>query len=753
MRRFLLLIMLLYFNAQSTELLGQTCRAKGPPFYGYSFLSPYLVNPRAAGAPFFTRFEELEEYYRKRGNETEDENITEWYERYCEIPVYEHVRQLIYETSRDDLRQLRTSMGSRSRSSRYSNTFAAYLQKHQCTETVDYLIFAKECEPLVSNPDPWEDDAQLRKEAMLKLLRRGQLAFQQTQSHYIRLRYVYQILRLAHYAGEYQMVLDLHDELMAQTDNDSSVIEYWIKGHVAGAMMGLGRRIEANYLYAQIFEYCPGKRTSAFRSFQVKSDEEWEACLNLCQNNKEKAALYAIRANNSKSRLVPEMRHIYEMDPTSDHLKLLLLEEVRKLEKNLLGLSFNDKRQQNKTWYSIPTEDIGTRINSLKTFVSQVLAEGQIREKALWWMIDGYLSLLAGNYYDARKAFSESVEKLNKNPALEEQLAVFELALKITALDTVGFEMENDLARIRAYNLLYEKYEDFSDFTDDKLANLYTRFDEPGKAFLFQHSYKNLKPNPQIAILDNLIAICLKPTPSKLEEELVAIGDSTIINDLLDIKSTLMLSDYQQEAALETLKKMDRANWDDYGLFSPFEERFIDCVRCRQVSDSARYYNKGELIERLLDMEYQARAGTGNTAWLYYQIGLAYYNMSYFGYAWRATDYFRSGASLQWAIRHEGRNTIPHPVYPFGNRENFDCSRARLYFERARLLSNSTELSARATFMAAKCEQNQYYLFGNNGSPQTHENFDLLIQNYRDTEFYNRIIQECRYLRAYVEAR
>ena len=73
---------------------------------------------------------------------------------------------------------------------------------------------------------------------------------------------------------------------------------------------------------------------------------------------------------------------------------------------------------------------------------------------------------------------------------------------------------------------------------------------------------------------------------------------TTIQNDLIDIQATLLLNDYQLEAALETYKEMDRIEWDNFGLFNPFAQRINDCVHC-PLPDSLRLYNKGELIEEI----------------------------------------------------------------------------------------------------------------------------------------------------------
>ena len=174
------------------------------------------------------------------------------------------------------------------------------------------------------------------------------------KSEYIKLRYAYQIIRLAHYTKSYQQTLDLHEYLMPKVDNDPSIIEYWIMGHRAGAMMGLKRNVEASYLFSKIFANCPSKRESAFRSFKIKSDQEWHDCLLLCESDKERATLYALRANAKDSRGLDEMEHIYDLDPESAYLELILVKEVKKLEKDLLGLEFNDNKRHNKRYHKIP---------------------------------------------------------------------------------------------------------------------------------------------------------------------------------------------------------------------------------------------------------------------------------------------------------------------------------------------------------------------------------------------------------------
>ena len=378
------------------------------------------------------------------------------------------------------------------------------------------------------------------------------------------------------------------------------------------------------------------------------------------------------------------------------------------------------------------------------------MREKKVERLEFWVLVETYLTLLSGNYYDANNSL-EYARQVIKNDTLKAQLDIFELALEISSYESISEEVEIEIERIKRRSRLYEENEDFTDFLDDKLAYMYNQEGRPGKAFLHHYTLDQLKPNPRMDILDDLIALCNKEKPNRFERELIAKGDSTIKNDLLDIKATLLMTNYDFEAALQVLKRMNRTDWDNYGVFHPFLEMVNDRVN-RKLPDNVQVYNKGQLIELLLDMEYKARAGTPNNAELYYQLGLAHYNMSYFGYSWKTMDYFRSGTSIDRWIDGQGEDFVfSHTFYPFGNREHFDNTMALYYFEKARIEAGTSELGIKATWMAAKCEQNIYYV---EGGERTNDYFDLLIANYNtlkdSSEFYQQIIRECKYFQAYV---
>lgn len=743
-------IILLYCS--SPVPLSKGCGPAPYTFQGYSFLHPYFVDPRSDLAPFLLDFGLIQKFYKGQRVVQQQDNLVEWQERFCEVPEIKDLEYIIYKASADEMRRLRTAIGSKSIPLDYqlaNNSFAHYLERNKCYETIDYLIFAKRCEPYVVRPQAW-GKGKLPVDNMQRLIDLGKRVFMRTESHYIKLRYAYQLIRLAHYAKDYEQTLELYDFLMPKIDNDPSIIEDWILGHKAGAMLALGKNIEASYLYSKIFEKCPSKRESAFRSFKIKTDAEWHQCLLLCEDDHERANLYVLRANSENAIILEELKKIYELDPENVNLELLMVKEIQKLEKDLLGTQFNDHRNENRRIAKIPRQIAGSYIIDLQKFVRRLIQDKKAKRPDFWIIAEGYLEVLAGNYYQAEKSFQKARE-LVKNDTLKQQLEVFELVLQISAIDTIDENVETEAARIKRSNRWYEIFEDFTDFIDDKFVYLYQQNGHPGKAFRSRYGLKELKPNPQMDILNDLLVICDKPRPNRMEKEMVIQGDSTIKNDLLDIKATLFMAEFQFEAALEVFKQMNRVEWDNYGVFNPFEFRFKDCVNCK-ISDSLRLYNKGELMERLLELDYKAKATAdqNQAAYYYYLLGLGHYNMSYFSYSWKAIDYFRSGSSVSsWNLK-DGDNIIPHRYYPLGNKENFDCTRALFYFEKARSLATNINLGAQATYMAAKCERNIYYLNRGKGATRTYEYFRLLQTIYSDSDFYKNEMGKCKEFAAYV---
>jgi hypothetical protein len=131
-----------------------------------------------------------------------------------------------------------------------------------------------------------------------------------------------------------------------------------------------------------------------------------------------------------------------------------------------------------------------------------------------------------------------------------------------------------------------------------------------------------------------------------------------------------------------------------------------------------------------------------------FQLGVAYYNASYYGLQWKLLAYYRPYTS------------------PDGN---LDMSVAENYLKTALSLGGLTrERQAQAYFMLARCEQNVYTL-SNGDIPENYmyenyfddyfnemkgsrnmRNFQILASNYAGTASYQEIIRECHYFDYYL---
>lgn len=724
-----------------------------PSFYGYQFLNPAVVEYNSQLSPFYQHFRA---YYPEVGK-TEAEyrktdNLEEWYERYCEQVDIKDLERTIYGSSTNDLQALLRILGRPQTTVQdlpdrlRNNTFTQHLMRYRCTEVVEYLLFAKAAEPHVGRLAARER-SQARRANMESLIDEGLEKFRRTKSHYIRLRYAYQLVRLAHYLGEHAYVLELYDYLRPKIEADASLIYHWMDGHRAGALQATGKIAESAYLFSRVFANCRSRRESAYRSFKINTDAQWQAASNLCANDQERATLHVLRAYNSRAIVLEEMKSIYLLDPDNAALEPLLMRELKELEADLLGLDFNPQKRDNAR-QGRPRPAAARRLIDLQGFVNQVVDAGDARSPELWVLARGVLELLGGDYFYARQSLAKI--RRSDDDSISQQAEIF---LELTSL--LALNKMNDSIEAYYYDLLDDealrvKYPDLAAIVSDKLEATYYGTGRKGKAGLLQYGFDAFQKNPELTVITELKnmgdSILGNQFDKTLLKERIGPNAQDDINDLL---GTYYLQRGQWETALEVFKRVPAARRDVYGRFSPFVKQFKDRVNYRP-GDDLQDYNKVELLERLMALEEEARSTLNDTiaARNYFSIGLAHYNMSYYSYNWHFADEFRSATSGARAAKkyHPGW-VFSHRDAPFGNQENFNMDRARYYFERALSRSPSREASAEATYYGAKTERNQNYAAAR---ARSFGYFRNLQEDYSSTRFYQKVVEECRTFAWYV---
>lgn len=758
---------------QKSEI--RNCDPDAKPFYGYTFLYPEIVNKNAAYAPFFLRWGDYykEIYFDKYRDIQREENINEWIGRFCDQPEYADVETLVYETDAQDLVQLQYAAEDKEKKTLLpdlltGNTFAEMIAINGCTEVIDYLRYAKRCEPHVTTiGDSWTPqprDAQ----TMYNLIDDGMERFEQTKSYFLKLRYAYQMIRLAHYLGNWKYTIELHDRLIPRIDlKKPSIVYYWIIGHVAGAMQKLGKYPEAAYRYSIMFRHCPSKRMQAYRSFLIRNDKDWEETLRLCQSDAERATLYVMRAGDARERAVEEMQEIYKLEPGNPQLDLLLVSMVQELEKIILKTSVTDLKR-GRAIGELKRENADKHLLDLQKFVRQVVQEKKVSNPKLWRATSGYIELLSNinepaNRNSAYQDWQGLEKKLSKksDKTLIHQLAIWNCLLDVLNLDQMPDNKRDSMAYVVRNENIFKETPYFESFLQDWLSAKYAD-KHPGKAVLVGWSPEALTYNPNLVLLDDLLKLADSNDPVLLEKTMMIDTNPDFAKTkLFEIRGAYLLSLGQPEAALATLRKIKPTQEIGLTKFAPFREKVGEQINRPPVYDSLILTRRG-IAEKIIEFQThikiaEAENDSATATKYYYLLGLGYYNMSYFGYEWEVMDFFRSGYNQ---LRLAQGPVFPLRNSPDGNRENTDVSLALTYFEEALRWANNPEMAARATYMAARCHQKMWfcdlectYRPGSKLIPTLPDHYMVyyndLMQKYSETNFYKGVVKQCKWLEAY----
>ncbi len=744
----------------------QSCGIGSYGFSGYSFLNPDIVDENTTSLHTFMQFDDVyQAAFAKKDSayqeKMRDENLWEWHHKFCDYADLTEIRYIIYKASIDEIISIQTAANSKTLhldSRLAENEFAEQLRENRCLEVIDYLVFAKRCEPYVIAQDPWSEKPRDLL-AMRNLIEAGKATFLGIKSPFVKLRYAFQIMRLAHYSGNYQETVNLYNYLIPKIDNRlKSVVNYWVMSLKAGALKHLNQHAEASYLFSIVFQGCLSKREIALQGFEIHNEIQFYQGLNLCKNDQEKATFYAMRGYANDAKAVEEMQLIYDLDPRNEHLESLLLREIRKSERDLLGLSFNDHRLQNEVRHKIPRAYAGEYAIRLNKFIVKCIKEKRVKNPELWLVADGYMELIRGDYYAAQRVFSKIKDNL-KSETLKEQVEILDVVAQVHGFDKLTAETEEKVAAV-IENPLYKKYKDLPDFLFDRLANLYENAGMKGRAFRCHHELDALKPNPQLEIIDDLLQLAQKTGKNALERHFVSDNEGNSLEDQLwEMKGVALLGENKLEAALECFKKVSDATLQK-SKFNPFETRMKECITC-PVKDSSKLLTRREVVERMIDLDYKSKSDLENTATHLYRLGVAHYNMSYFGHAWGVKDFYRSGISWDNAERNYSNEYTGH-YYPYGNREYTDVSFALFFLERAYQIAKTREpeLAARCAFWAARCRQKEYFTSNDFRQtirdfipqlPNSYQNYYEELNRFKETTYYQEVIKECSYFKRYAK--
>lgn len=665
-------------------------------------------------------------------------------------------------------------------------TYHGYYDKNNARKTLNklstfeietfnnYMEFAKKCELIsnaASNYDPWRYVDEIDFDRINQLINEANNSLKNIKNSFYKERYTFQLIKLLYYGQEYEQAINTYKQFY-ENNNSSSILKYWALNYKAGAAMQSGDTVTANYNFLQVFHNNSGVRNTAYGSMFLSDEKQFNKILALCKNNEEKAAFYFMRGVNRKSVVLEDLKQVLSLASNSEYAEILMANEIVKMEHIYWEA---DSDYKDRDWVEdvkrIPSKQL---MNYIQKFIP--LAQkgaNTLKNKDFWNITLAYL-------YTLNKEYPISTNMLSamntKNENYKTQIKALQLLNYTLSRPNLSIDNENELGKMWfAYNsnkldqddknewqsvaqqrtindllinLLYKKYKGKNDikallFSGEALESYKEEYSGKMKIEYIQNLRKQLTSKSRTKLLDYGVKTFFKGTNTfnTLEEELMEIEATLYMRNPATLDKAIAL--FNQIEISETLDS------------NPFEMKIKDCIwgGNRECKHKSTNYTKATFAKKL--EETKQNAMSKNSAMDYYLLGNAYYNMTYYGPAYSTLSYFRSGSTATGFT---------------------DCSIALGFYEKAIVLfKGNKEMQAKATFMAAKCEQNMYFntiyakdawaspIKWDENSEQGiisynkraaaagyKKHFKALKQNFSDTKYYQEIINECSYFDIYL---
>ena len=674
-------------------------------------------------------------------------NVKEWQKYFNDAATQKEIEDVIYHSNESDYELLVAFLDGKSvvlRDTWQNNALINYWKTHKNDPAIKYLWFAKNVEPLVDNGDWWsppERDTLTMKGLKIEAIK----AFIKSKEPYIKLRYLYQSMRLAHYSGAYQECIDLYDQ-NEKLFVDESLMKYWCLSLKAGAYWRMSKFAESSYYNSIVFDKCPSRRLYAERDFWIDNERTWQTCLAMCKNDHEKNMLWLLTGINQNNSAMPALNEMLRIDPSSPEIELLLAREIEKMQRNYMPVAwYTDVNADDAYSYKPEANDKEELFN----FIKAGLETKKINTPSYWYCAAAFIQLVNKNYGDCDQYCELATIAANGNQLFINQARMISILNRVEEYGKINAQFEADIIQ----DIKWLKSETSQTASDTyklvmyRLMKYYQNNNDLLDAEMCRASvveYYDIYAHPEMETTEELYNF-FTSNSNRPFQNFLAKQYPYNADDMLEIKGTLLMRAYKwQEAVTTFLKMQDQENALMQLPTNPFLIHTYDCHDC-DFADFPDDYTKLSFAQEMLHLEKLILEPGGDKASIYHRLANGYYNITHFGNSWMAIDYYLATWYWEWGeIKEE-------------DDEFLDCTKAAEYYRRAFAASNDEEFQALNFFMLAKCEQNQYYISeaydyeNEDGQKETYRtNFATLNKKYSNTDFYKQAIEECKYFDYYV---
>ncbi len=666
------------------------------------------------------------------------------------------------------------------------NSMTTFFLTGKDPEALGYIIYAKKVEPFVTgDANSWEP-VERDSVTMAKQIKNGEQLLAAAKTNLFKLKYAYQIVRLAHYSGNYKAAIQLYDTYVAP-NHAEDILQSLSLSLKAGAMYHLGLKKESAYIFSKLFATSDVKKIAHYLSFKWAADSKADRSeyLAVCKNEKEKADMLALFSLGSAADEITTIEKIYDLNPNNNFIETLVVREINKLEETYFSPAINKMPGGTLFYYNWAAGAGDSVLQQKENIVNRLTAfllragKQKTSSAPLFTIAAGYCALMTKNF-SAANTYLENAKKMRLTNKLKDQWMLTNLLLAINEQNNFNAATEEKILPSLKWlrqKALTEKvsFTGWMDFAPWKIfyRNIFTgalskKYHEKGEIYkealcigaaesLFAGDYNSmvfLHDKTDVKDVENMYALMTAKNKTPFENFLL---DNNKIkqSDVVDFAGTAYLRNYDYANAVLWLQKTGTTK--KYATKkNPFIELFKDVEEIQPGENTA--VSKINFARQMLQLEKQAKTDKQNAAKYYYKTALGLYNITYYGHTWELVQYYRSGSDGYM---------IPANATAF-EKQYYGCYAAHDMFKKALDASSDKNFKAKCLFMMAKCSQKNIRRPQYEDFPNNYENFEAaekvflplfkknkyfpqLIKEYGNTAFFEDISTRCSYLADFVE--
>jgi len=676
---------------------------------------------------------------------------------------YENTQYLVFKASRADLQNLIKNKPVTDK--KLSFATPEFVKKHK--QALLYLAYCKYLEPYMrvvpgendlgywDFSDDYEHNAgDLDYAKVKKVLTQSYAAESEKE---LKLRYGYQLVRLAHYTRRYDEAVQLFNQYVEPLGMKTEIY-YYALSQKAGALRGMGELAKSNRDFIRVFANSTDLKRQAYTSMTLGWDNEiaFEDFLASAADDNERNDIYLMLGYGDFNNPVNEIEKIIANNPDAIQAKVLMVRAINKIERSLLS-AWTYEESLTDTRYPIWNSDME---NDLRPFFNQAIKvcerqNGKAKDSNFWNLASSYLHFLNKDFDKASKEIGNVKSNDELYATMVRNIATYiDICRQPRLTDDVEktlFAKYGVLIKENGSELLEKHYcfnLTYPTFIKKVLTNRYKLQGDNAKSFLVINHITEIENNPQEKLLNEIQAFLNKKGKNPMEEYIASNGTDNIANPnnyIAYVKGVLRLTDGNFKEAKSFFDKQTRLKVSKrifgHNIRVWYENDEKEIVRDDYINEFPFIRDnmtEADVTDALMQLQKIADKGDGDySAKANYLIANFFYNVS-------QTGYFRH------YLRFDNNNGWSYSKYDFDVKAYKNTLHLSTnYLNKAKKQAANNELKAHIVFAQAKNAQQNLERQGKSEMKSVPQSLFKEMDKYQKTVYYADVLSNCLYFEAY----